>query len=70
MLSLLRGAVIGGLVLPIGPTLFPVLGWLISPLHGDRYVPVVMDLYPNIAIEIGYLSDDGIVYQVWGWLQH
>lgn len=55
------------LFLPTAPTFLPILGWLLRPL-GYRSVPIVMDLYPDMAVELGYLSETGPIYRVWEWL--
>lgn len=60
-----RGAEL--LLLPTAPTFLPILGWLLQPL-GYQSVPIVMDLYPDMAVELGYLSETGLVYRVWSWL--
>jgi len=55
------------LLLPTAPTFLPVLGWILRPV-GYQSVPIVMDLYPDLAVELGFLTEDGFVYQVWDWL--
>lgn len=55
------------LLLPTAPTFLPILGWILRPL-GYRSVPVVMDLYPDMAVQLGFLSEDGAIYRVWDWL--
>lgn len=52
-------------LLPTAPTFLPVLGWLAKPFGGPAYVPVVMDFYPDMAVQLGYLSESGTVYRVW-----
>lgn len=55
------------LLLPTAPTFLPVLSWILRP-DGYPTVPVVMDLYPDMAVQLGYLSEGGIVYRIWDWL--
>ncbi|UPV75244.1 glycosyltransferase family 4 protein [Halorussus limi] len=56
------------LLLPTAPPFLPILGWWLGTIRGYSYVPVVYDLYPDMAVELGYLSEDGVVYRVWDWL--
>lgn len=53
--------------LPTSPTFLPLLAWPLSIL-GYRCIPIVMDLYPDMAVELGYLSKNGVVYRVWEWM--
>jgi len=55
------------LLLPTSPTFLPILGWLLRPL-GYQSVPVVMDLYPDMAVQLGFLSENSAAYQIWDWL--
>ncbi|WP_226007426.1 glycosyltransferase family 4 protein [Natrinema salinisoli] len=55
----------GVLLLPTAPPFLPILGWMLSRVRGYEYVPVVLDLYPDMAVELDYLSEDGVVYRVW-----
>lgn len=55
-------------LLPTSPTFLPILGWLLKPVRGDKYVPVVFDLYPDMAVQLGFLTENGPIYRVWDWL--
>jgi glycosyltransferase involved in cell wall biosynthesis len=56
------------LLLPTSPTFLPVLGWLLKPARGGKYVPIVFDLYPDMAVQLGFLAENGLVYRVWDYL--
>ncbi|MFD1646076.1 glycosyltransferase family 4 protein [Haloarchaeobius litoreus] len=58
----------GVLLLPTAPPFLPILGWVLSRVRGYEYVPIVLDLYPDLAVELDYLSEGGVVYRVWDWL--
>ena len=46
------------------PPLIAVVGWLLRLLRGTKFVYVVEDLYPDVAIELGFLKRDGVVTKV------
>ncbi|MFC3958587.1 glycosyltransferase family 4 protein [Halovivax cerinus] len=58
-----RGDVV---LLPTAPSFLPVatvpLRW-----RGYRPVPIVMDLYPEMAVALGYIDAGGIVHRAWEW---
>ncbi|MFC6757176.1 MULTISPECIES: glycosyltransferase family 4 protein [Haloarcula] len=55
------------LLLPTAPTFLPLASWPLR-LRGYQPVPIVMDLYPAMAVELGYLSPGSRVADVWEWL--
>lgn len=55
------------LLLPTAPTFLPIAGWLVR-FRGYRPVPIVMDLYPAMAVELGYLNSNSPIRSVWDWL--
>ena len=49
-------------------TTSPFLGpcaWAISRLRGHRYVYLATELYPDAAVALGFLSDDGLIKRIW-----
>lgn len=46
------------------PPLIALVGWLLRLLRGTRYVYVVEDLYPDVAIELGFLKRGGVVTKI------
>lgn len=55
------------LMLPTAPTFLPIAGWVLR-IRGYRPVPIVFDLYPAMAVALGYLEEGGIVRKLWDWL--
>jgi len=49
------------------PPYLPILGWLRNVLTGQRYVVWVDDIYPDLLIRLGRLSDGHIATRVWRW---
>ena len=46
------------------PPLIAVVGWLLRLLRGTKFIYVVEDLYPDVAIELGFLKRDGGVTKI------
>ncbi len=46
------------------PPLIALVGWLLKLLRGTKFVYVVEDLYPDVAIGLGLLKHDSIVTKV------
>lgn len=46
------------------PFLF-VVGWLLNIFRKQKYICLVYDLYPEIAIGLGVLKEKGIISKVW-----
>lgn len=42
------------------PPLIAFVGWLLKLLHGTKFIYVVEDLYPDVAIGLGFLKRDSI----------
>ncbi|WP_049927388.1 glycosyltransferase family 4 protein [Halopiger goleimassiliensis] len=55
------------LLLPTSPTFMPIAGWPLR-YRGYRPVPIVMDLYPSMAVALDYLEADSPIRRVWDWL--
>lgn len=64
-LYLLRRRRSGILLLPTAPPFLPILGWILDRIRGYSYVPIIYDLYPDMAVELGYLGEDGLLYSIW-----
>ncbi|MBI2933647.1 MAG: glycosyltransferase family 4 protein [Planctomycetes bacterium] len=45
----------------------PLLAWLMRRLRGLRYAFLITDVYPTIAISLGYVSPTGLVARLWHW---
>lgn len=48
------------------PPVLPFVAWLTKRLRGTPYVYVIYDVYPEMAVELGYLDEDGLVARAWG----
>ncbi len=55
-------------VLLTNPPMFAALGLLLRRLRGERFVHVVMDLYPDIATESGFLRHGSLSARCMRWL--
>ena len=65
-LHLLRHADRRGLVLlTTAPPFLPVLGYLLSRVCQIRYVCLLYDLYPDIAIELGVIEQQHWIAKLW-----
>lgn len=49
----------------------PFLIWVvlfISILRKRKYVVLIHDVYPDVAIKLGYMSEKGVITRIWRWL--
>lgn len=51
-------------LLPTAPTFLPIASWPLR-LRGYKPVPLVMDLYPSMAVALGYLDQDSVTRRIW-----
>lgn len=49
------------------PPILPFAAWLFGRLTGTPYVYVVYDMYPDMVVELGYLSERNPVVRLWDW---
>ena len=47
------------------PPLLPPVVWLVARVTGRTYSYVVHDLYPDAAVELGYISRGGVIERIW-----
>jgi glycosyltransferase involved in cell wall biosynthesis len=47
------------------PPVLPLVGWLASVLRGQKYCILVYDLYPDVLIQLGKISSNGLVARSW-----
>ncbi|MFH1386107.1 MAG: glycosyltransferase family 4 protein [bacterium] len=47
------------------PPFLPFLGWLIKKLKKNRFVYLVHDIYPDIAVNLGVIKANGIIQRIW-----
>lgn len=56
------------LIFVSNPPSLPIAMWLLCKIRGWDYTYIVYDIYPDMAIEPGYLSRDGLVDRAWSLL--
>ncbi len=56
------------LLIVSNPPFLGLVGYLASRLRGRAYVHLVLDVYPDIAVQLGYLKPDGLLRKLWDWL--
>lgn len=56
------------LVLNTNPPLLPLLGWLCHKIRGWPYVVTVWDIYPDVLVSGGILSETSVIYRIWSWV--
>lgn len=47
------------------PPFLPLLGWILNKIGGQSYVVLVFDIYPELAIQLGYLKPNGWLARFW-----
>jgi glycosyltransferase involved in cell wall biosynthesis len=47
------------------PPILPFVAWLNHKLRGTPYVYLIYDVYPDMAVELGYLDRGGIIAPLW-----
>jgi glycosyltransferase involved in cell wall biosynthesis len=55
-------------LLTTAPAFLPVLGYLAHRIFNVSYVCLVYDLYPDIAIELGVISQQHLLAKFWRWM--
>ncbi len=47
------------------PFLF-VVGWLLNIIRKQKYICLIYDLYPDIAVKLGIFKKGGVISKIWG----
>lgn len=47
------------------PPILPFVPYLLSFLRKQKYVCLIHDVYPDIAVRLGYLRKNGVIYWLW-----
>jgi len=47
------------------PPFLPIIGWLLKKLKKKHYICLIHDVYPDLAVKLGYLSSGSIVTKLW-----
>ena len=53
------------LLIVSNPPFLPLLGFLLKKVKNRRYIYLVHDIYPDIAIRLGYLKKNSIIVKIW-----
>ncbi len=53
------------LLIVTNPPILPLAGWVLKKLRRQKYVCLVQDLYPDIPVRLGYLTDGSLVTRLW-----
>lgn len=67
-LKLLTARLQSPLLIGSDPPFLPLLGWLMNKIRGQPYMILVFDIYPDLAVRLGYLKKDGLMTRLWEWL--
>ena len=54
-----------GLLVTTNPPFLGLAGWLMSVVYGKPYVQLVYDVYPDIAVELGVIGQNGLLARLW-----
>lgn len=65
LVRVLRNSAANANLVLSNPPILPLVAWLDKWLRGTPYVYVVYDVYPDMAIELGYISADGALARLW-----
>ena len=55
----------GPLLIGTTPPFLHLAGWLLKQIRGVRYVCLVQDIYPDLAVRLGYLRDGSPLVGMW-----
>lgn len=47
------------------PPILPFVPYLLSFLRKQKYLCLIHDVYPDIAVRLGYLRKNGVLYGLW-----
>jgi glycosyltransferase involved in cell wall biosynthesis len=55
------------LLIVSNPPFLPLVGTLLKAFRGQKYIFLVHDVYPEIAVKLDYLSERGLITRLWKW---
>lgn len=55
----------GTLLIGTNPPFLHLVGWLLKRVRGQPYVCLVQDIYPDLAVRLGYLPETSLLVRVW-----
>ena len=53
------------LLIVSNPPFLSIAGFLLRKIRGQRYIFLIHDIYPDIAIKLGYLGENSIIAKIW-----
>jgi len=56
------------LLLTTAPAFLPIVGYIAKLLFGIRYVCLIYDLYPDVAVGLGVISANNWLVKSWNWI--
>ncbi|MFC2106173.1 glycosyltransferase family 4 protein [Candidatus Bipolaricaulota bacterium] len=56
------------LLIVSNPPFLMWVGWMLSLLRGYPYTLLIHDVYPDVAIRLGVVAENGVAVQLWRWL--
>jgi len=65
LFALLIRRISGPLLIVSNPPFLPLVGYILNKLKGQLYTYLVNDIYPDIAVKLGYLKPTGLVRRIW-----
>ena len=65
VLSLSKGTIILAVT---NPPFLPVGAYLISLIGRGKYICLIHDVYPDIAVRLGYIRAGGVLERMWSWV--
>jgi glycosyltransferase involved in cell wall biosynthesis len=65
LVALLLHRTSGPLLIVSVPPFLPFLGYIVRRLKGNPYVALFYDVYPDIAVRLGYLKSGGLMERIW-----
>jgi glycosyltransferase involved in cell wall biosynthesis len=68
LVTLLLHRTSGPLLIVSVPPFLPFLGYILKKLKGQEYVSLFYDVYPDIAVRLGYLKPGGLMQRVWDFM--
>lgn len=53
------------LLIVSNPPFLPIAGFLFKKIKNQKYVFLIHDIYPDIAVRLGYLKEDSFIVKIW-----
>ncbi len=53
------------LLIVTNPPILPFVGLFLNIVKGQRFIPIIYDIYPDIAVALGAASENGFLVKLW-----